>query len=477
LKSLRAHPGWLPEIDRDAVAAFLRYDYVPAPYTIYLGVKKLQPGHMLMISADGELKDRRYWNAHTVAQTGLATRHSMDDTEAIDRLEALLSDAVHRQMVSDVPLGAFLSGGIDSSTVAALMRTKTGARVRTFSIGFDEPGYDESAHAALVARHLGTEHTELTLEPRDALDLVPSLAEFYDEPFADPSQLPTLLLSRLTRRHVTVALSGDGGDELFAGYNRYFWSRRLQRSLGWMPAGLRRLGGRALRAVSPAGWDAVARAIPAGRRPSQPGDKMHKLADVLALDGAALYRGLVSHWPDPESVVPGSHEPHGANWDETLTVDFPEDVDRMQYLDTVTYLPDDILTKVDRASMAVSLEARVPLLDHRVVEFAWGLPLSMKLRDGGGKWILKQVLYRHVPRALVERPKMGFGVPIDAWLRGPLRDWAESMLDDHALTSGGLVDPAPVRRLWIEHLSGRRNWQYLLWDVLMLEEWRRRWMG
>ncbi|PKU23531.1 asparagine synthase (glutamine-hydrolyzing) [Telmatospirillum siberiense] len=477
LKCLRAHPGWQPEIDRDAVAAYLRHNYIPAPRTVYQGVRKLEPGHLLTVSADGEVKDLCYWSAHDVARAGVAGRGAFDETEAIDRLEALLTDAVHRQMVSDVPLGAFLSGGIDSSTVAALMRTKAGATVRTFSIGFSETGYDESAHAAAVARHLGTDHTELTLRPDEALALVPGLAEYYDEPFSDSSQLPTLLLSRLTRQHVTVALSGDGGDELFAGYNRYFWSRRLERGIGWIPPGLRRLGGKALRSVPPAAWDRMAGLLPSRLCPPQPGDKIHKLADVLALDETALYRRLISHWPEPERLVPGSREPRGPVWDDALTNDFPQGVDRMQYLDTVTYLPDDILTKVDRATMAVSLEARVPLLDHRVVEFAWSLPLSLKLRDGGGKWILKQVLYRHVPRELVERPKMGFGVPIAAWLRGPLRDWAEDLLDARGLAEGGLVDPAPVRHLWAEHLSGRRNWQYLLWGVLMLEEWRRRWMA
>lgn len=477
LKSLRAYPGWQPEVDRDAVAAFLRHNYVPAPYTVYRGVRKLEPGHLLTVGENGDIRDVPYWNAHEVAMAGMAARVDIGETEAIDELESLLADAVHRQMVSDVPLGAFLSGGIDSSTVAALMRTKAGATVRTFSIGFDESGYDESAHAAAVAKHLGTDHTELTLRPDEALALVPGLAEYYDEPFADSSQLPTLLLSRLTRQHVTVALSGDGGDELFAGYNRYFWSRRLDKGIGWIPPALRRMGGRALTTLSPSAWDGIAALVPSRLRPPQVGDKVHKLAEVLALDETALYRRLISHWRDPESLVAGSREPRGPVWDLSLLGDFPQAIDRMQYLDTVTYLPDDILTKVDRASMAVSLEARVPLLDHRVVEFAWKLPLSLKVRDGGGKWILKQVLFRHVPRELVERPKMGFGVPIVDWLRGPLREWAEDLLDERGLAAGGLVDPAPVRALWAEHLSGRRNWQYLLWDVLMLEEWRRRWLG
>ncbi|HLN24100.1 MAG TPA: asparagine synthase (glutamine-hydrolyzing) [Patescibacteria group bacterium] len=477
LKVLRACGGWQAEINRDAVAGFLRHSYVPAPLSIYQGVAKLEPGHILTIGPDGVIDDRVYWDARLAARDGIATRRDWSDAEATDQLEALLTDAVHRQMVADVPLGAFLSGGIDSSTVVALMRTKPGARVRTFSIGFPVEGYDESQHAAAVARHLGTEHTELIVEPSHALDLVPHLADWYDEPFADSSQIPTLLLAKMTRQHVAVALSGDGGDELFAGYNRYFWSGRLQSILGKMPPATRRGVANALRMASPSAWDKLAGLIPARLRLPQLGDKVHKLAGVLELDEMGRYRRLVSHWENPDQMVVGGHEPHGAIWDALMLTDFPNGMDRMQVLDALTYLPDDILTKVDRATMAVSLEARVPLLDHRLYEFAWSLPQSLKLRDGGGKWLLKQVLYRHVPRALLERPKMGFGLPIGPWLRGPLRDWAESLLDETRLRDAGLIDPAPVRRLWAEHLSGRWNRQHLLWDVLMLEEWRSRWMA
>lgn len=474
LKALRACTDWVPEIDRNAVSAFLRHNYVPSPHTIYRDVRKLQPGHLLMVSSDSAVTETVYWDARRVMAD--TPRVSMGEAEAVDRLEELLSDAIHRQMVSDVPLGAFLSGGIDSSVVAALMQAKSGAKVRTFSIGFDESGFDESAHAAAVAAHLGTEHRELRVSPSHALELVPSLAQTYDEPFSDSSQIPTQLLAQLTRGEVTVALSGDGGDELFAGYNRYFWLRRLKRLTGWMPGPMRRGLAAGLKMPPPAMWDNFAELLPSRLRPPQPGDKVHKLAEVLTLDEMALYRRLISHWTNPDEVVTGASEPKGVLWGDEFGRDFPDLTERMQAADTLTYLPDDILTKVDRATMAVSLEARVPLLDHRVLEFAWGLPASFKIRNGQGKWILRQVLHRHVPRALVDRPKMGFGVPIGNWLRGPLREWAESLLDPRRLREAGLIDPAPVATLWAEHLSGRRNWQYPLWDVLMLEAWRQRWM-
>ncbi|OJX75913.1 asparagine synthase (glutamine-hydrolyzing) [Magnetospirillum sp. 64-120] len=468
LKALRAATGWTPQVDRDAVSAFLRHNYVPAPFTIYRGVTKLEPGRLLSVGADGNVTKSVYWDGYRMMAA--AEPAHLSEAEAIDQLEALLTDSVQRQMVSDVALGAFLSGGVDSSMVVALMRAKTGARVQTFSIGFNEAGFDESAHAAAVARHLGTEHTELRVSPSHALDLVPGLCESWDEPFADSSQIPTRLLAELTKKHVSVALSGDGGDELFAGYNRYFCSMRLKKTIGRVPRPIRNALAAGLRLPSPGMWDNVARLMPKRHRLPQLGDKAHKLAEVLSLDEMASYRRLVSHWPDPDAVVPGGHEPKGLLWDPALERDFPDSVGRMQAADTLTYLPDDILTKVDRATMAVSLEARVPLLDHRLVEFAWTLPLSMKVRDGQGKWILRQVLYRHVPPALIDRPKMGFGVPIGAWLVGPLRDWAEDLLRHTEL-----VDPAPVAKLWSEHLSGTRNWQYPLWDILMLESWRRRW--
>ncbi len=475
LKALRAHPGWTPRIDRNAVAAFMRHNYIPAPHTIYEGVHKLEPGMILTLPWQGEPQIARFWDARAVARDGMLRPLECSDAELTGQLEALLQDAVGRRMIADVPLGAFLSGGIDSSTVVALMQAAGSSKVRTFSIGFDIPGYNEAPQAAAVARHLQTEHTELTVTSSQALDVIPRLAEWYDEPFADSSQIPTYLVSAMTRRHVTVALSGDGGDELFAGYNRYQLTQRFWRALSLLPRALRKGVATALTAVSPDRWTLLLGALPARVRPPQAGDKVHKAADVLRLDGPdAIYRRLVSHW-EPAEIMPQAREPKSLLNDPTLAKEFPDLMARMQFLDLVTYLPDDILTKVDRASMAVALEARVPLLDHRVVEFCWRLPRHAKVRGNTSKWLLRQVLYRHVPPALVERPKMGFGIPLGEWLRGPLRDWAEALLDERRLSEAGLLDAAIVRCYWQEHIGGRRNWQYLIWDVLMLEAWRARW--
>src|SRR6185437_4423790 len=468
LKALRVVADWQPEIDRDALAAFLRFAYVPAPRTIYRGVAKLPPGTLLLIQGDGEPELVRYWDAQAVARAGLAAPLAVGESEAADALEALLRDAVRRQMVADVPLGAFLSGGIDSSAVVALMQAESDRPVRSFTIGFAESGFDEAQHAKAVARHLGTDHTELYLDGGRALELVPKLPDWFDEPFADSSQLPTYLVSALARQHVTVALSGDGGDELFAGYNRYRWADALWRRLRLVPPPLRRAAAAAIAAVGVPGWDRLLAPVPARWKPAQPGEKLTKAASVLTLPGPdAIYRRLVSQSDAPEALMADRADAAGGASAAWQSADLPNFIDRMQLVDLVTYLPDDILAKVDRASMAVGLEARVPLLDHRVVEFAWRLPQALKLRRGGGtKYLLRQVLYRHVPRGLVERPKMGFSVPIAAWLRGPLRDWGEHLLDARALRAGGVLDPAAVRSLWEAHVSGRRDWNAQLWAVL-----------
>lgn len=485
LKALRAHPGWTAEVDRNAAAAFLRHNCVPSPQSIYRGVQKLEPGRILTLRQSGQGLGvpgiETFWDARQVARNGVrqceVQQGTVSDKEAIDRLETLLGDAVGRRMIADVPLGALLSGGVDSSAVVALMQARSDRPVKTFSIGFDAAGYDEARHARAVAAHLGTDHSELYVTSADALAVVPRLPEMFDEPFADSSQIPTFLVSEMARRHVTVALSGDGGDELFAGYNRHVFAAGAWQTLRRLPVALRRLAAAALSAVPQAGWDRMAAIVPGGLVPARPGEKLHKLAEVLASkDDDALYRALISHWRDPQNLIAGAVEQPGAAWDDSLADDLPDPVQRMQFLDQVGYLPDDILTKVDRASMAVSLEARVPLLDHRVVEFAWSLPGHLKIRHGTSKWILRQMLYRHVPRGLIERPKMGFAVPLGDWLRGPLRAWAEDLLDPVALTAGGLIDAGPVRALWGEHLAGRDR-QFLLWDVLMLEAWRRRWMA
>jgi asparagine synthase (glutamine-hydrolysing) len=476
LKALAAHPAWRRAIDRDALAAYFRHSAIPAPHTIYQNVFKLAPGTILTLAPGGAPRLTRYWDAREVAKAGIADRLDLSDIQAADQLEALLRDAVERQMVSDVPLGAFLSGGIDSSAVVALMQAVSPRPIRSFTIGFREADYDEAEHAAAVARHLGTDHTALYISPAEARNVIPRLSQWFDEPFADSSAIPTFLVAEMARRQVTVALSGDGGDEVFAGYNRYRMARRLARAMRW-PRVLRGVAASLLRAPSPAGWDRLLAALPAKRRPAQAGDKLQKLGDVLALaDEGAVYRRLVSSWDAPERLVAGGREPQSAIWDAALPRDFADPVERMQYLDTIGYLPDDILTKVDRASMAVGLEARVPLLDPEVIAFAWRLPGALKLRDGQGKWLLRQVLDRHVPRALVERPKMGFGVPIDQWLRGPLRDWAEDLLDERRLGAEGILDAGVVRSAWSRHLSGTRNEQHALWTVLMFQEWKRRWI-
>ena len=476
LKALRAHPGWRPELDRDAMGAYLRFAYVPAPHTIYRGVRKLEPGCLLTIGGEGDERSAPFWSLGAVVAQGRAARRDLADGEAIEALDRLLREAVGRRMVADVPLGAFLSGGIDSSAVVALMQAQSARPVRSFTIGFHEAAYNEADQAKAVARHLGTDHTELYVEAGQARDVIPRLPDHYDEPFADSSQIPTVLVAELTRRHVTVALSGDGGDEIFAGYNRYVWAAALWRRLGWLPAPLRGAAGGLLRALPPAAWDSLFALIPSGARPRLAGDKLHKLAAILRADGAdGLYRGLVSQWDDPAQLLAEGREPRGLLSDPAVAHAVPDFVERMRYVDTLTYLPDDVLTKVDRATMAVGLEARVPLIDHRVVAFAWGLPARMLIRGGVSKWLLRQVLYRYVPPALVERPKMGFGVPIDFWLRGSLRDWAEDLLAEPALRETGLA-PGPIRARWREHLAGGRNWQHPLWVILMLQAWRRRWL-
>jgi asparagine synthase (glutamine-hydrolysing) len=478
LKALKAHAVFHADIDRDALALLLRHDCIPAPYSIYRGVFKLRPGHLLHISADAprDAQPVPYWRYNDAVSAGLGNPLHGTDAEAIDALEAQLSASIGAQMLSDVPLGAFLSGGIDSSTIVALMQARSTRPIKTFTMGFGEDGYDEAMHAKAVATHLGTEHTELYVRPEDALAVIPRLPSIYCEPFGDSSQIPTFLISQLTRRQVTVALSGDGGDELFGGYNRYLGARTTWERMQRLPSFARQAGAGALRAMSPAAWnrwfERVKPLLPKRWHLATPGDKAQKLADVLTLSsGHAFFLNLASQWKDPGSIVIGAHEPmtlltDPAAWPHTGSL-----AQWMMAMDAQTYLPDDILVKVDRAAMANSLETRVPMLDHRVVELAWRIPLHQKIRDGEGKWLLRQVLYRHVPRELIERPKMGFGIPLDSWLRGPLRDWAEALLDESRLRREGYFHPAPIRQKWKEHLSGRHNWQHRLWTVLMFQAW------
>lgn len=472
LKALREHPGWTPEVDRDAIGAFMRHNYIPAPFSVYRGVRKLEPGCYVVLAQGRAPRHVRYWDLRDVVRSGQRQRRAVDDMQAVEAMETLLRDSVKRRMVADVPLGALLSGGIDSSLVTALMQAQSTQRVRTFSIGFSESGYDEAPFAKAIAQHLGTDHTELYVEPNHALEIIPRLSEWWDEPFADSSQIPTYLVCELTRKHVTVVLSGDGGDEVFCGYTRYLLGAQLWSRMHRLPPALRRLLARSIRSISPGAWERLAALLPARARPPHVGSRAHKLADSLdRADPDAVYLQMLSHWHEPDSVVLGSREAKGRLWDTDARAVVPHFVERMQYQDTLTYLPDDILTKVDRASMAVALEARVPLLDHRVIEAAWRLPLHTKLRDGKGKWMLRQILARYVPTAMFERPKMGFGVPIDRWLRGPLRDWAEHLLSETRLRSQGLLDPAPIRARWQAHVEGGANWAYPLWNVLMLQAW------
>ena len=476
-KALKAHPGFCAAIDRNALCLLMRHNYIPAPYSIYQGISKLEAGCLLSVSlAQPKPKITRYWSAAQVAVAGAAQQFAGTAVQAVDALEGLLKSAVAQQMVADVPLGAVLSGGVDSSTVVALMQAQSAQRVKTFTIGFNEAGYNEAERAKAVAAHLGTDHTELYVTPQHAMDVIPRLPTLYCEPFSDSSQIPTYLVAQLARQQVTVSLSGDAGDELFCGYNRYLMASGLWKKLSMLPTGSRRLAARGLTAVSPERWNAllgpVQGVLPGSLRHANLGDKLHKGAGVLAAGSVdALYLGLVSHWDDPASVVIGGTEPPTLLTGNAPALPGLDDIQRMMALDTLTFLPDDILVKVDRAAMGVSLEGRVPFLDHRVVEFAWSLPQSMKLRDGVGKWALREVLYRYVPKALIDRPKMGFGVPIGDWLRGPLRDWAENLLDENRLHREGYFHPAPIRKKWEEHLSGARNWQYHLWDVLMFQAW------
>jgi asparagine synthase (glutamine-hydrolysing) len=467
LKALRRHPHFEGRIDRAALQMYLRYMYVPAPWSIYEGISKLMPGTMLRFDpATRTMETTTYWSAREAATRGVANRFRGSEEEASHELESLLRDAVRLRMVSDVPIGVFLSGGVDSSLVAALMQAQSDGPVRTFAMGFSDAAYDEAPFAAAVARHLGTQHTEMYITADDAVGVIPKLAAMYDEPFADSSQIPTHLVAQLARRHVTVALSGDGGDELFGGYNRYFIGQKLFHRLAALPRPLRPVLGRLLTAVSPRAWDRVLSGI---LRQSRPGERVHKVARVLAADDPdAMYFELVSHW---SNVVIGESERHSPLPDRGSWPPLEDAVERMMYFDQLSYLPDDILTKVDRASMAVSLEVREPLLDHRLVEFAWTLPLSMKVRGGKGKRVLRRVLDRYVPHALIERPKMGFGMPLEAWLRGRLRDWAESLLDERTMREQGLLDPRPIREKWEEHVAGKGDWQYHLWAVLMLQSW------
>jgi asparagine synthase (glutamine-hydrolysing) len=475
LKALRAHPTFDDAVDRDAVAALLSYGYIPAPYSIYQHIRKLPAGSVVRVRANGgteQPQPETYWSLRAVAARAPAATDRRPVEDHLEELHALLSDAVSLRMVADVPVGALLSGGIDSSSVTSLMQAQAHRPIRTYSIGFAQRAFDESRYARRVAGHLGTAHTEFVVSGDDALALVPYVAGVYDEPFADASQLPTMLVCRLARRHVKVVLSGDGGDELFGGYRRHRWSAALWRSFGGVPLPIRVLAANALARPRRSTWTAVAHALRAVGVPARTrlADDVAKVARVLTADGSAeLYRMTMSWWQEPETVVIGGRGPHGGRCQPSPAAADP--LRSMMLLDALRYLPDDILVKVDRASMAVGLECRVPLLDHRVVEHVWTLPLDMKVRRGEGKWILRRMLERYVPPSLYQRPKQGFEVPLAEWLRTSLRGWAGDLLSPERLRRQGLLRPEPIERLWHEHLRGDRDWHQHLWNVLMFQAW------
>lgn len=473
LKALVVHPACERRIDRDALTALFRYKNLPAPLSIYQGIFKLRPGQILTVSREQpEPRFDTYWSVCERIRHALANPFTGDFTEAVQATESALQAAVRAQRLSDVPLGAFLSGGVDSSLIVALLQSQSERPIRTFTIGFDAQGFDESPHAEAVARHLGTQHTTWRINDREAREVIPELSGIWCEPFADSSQIPTLLVSRVARRDVTVALSGDAGDELFAGYNRYVLTDSQWHRISKLPLAMRRMLASLLTTVPPSRWTALAGLLPGGAPLAQLGDKLHKAANVLtAPDVAEVHRRLLCHWPDPAALVPGASEPATVFDEATQALDGVPDILRMQSLDFVGYLADDILAKVDRAAMSTSLETRVPFLHTAVMDLAWSIPTQIHLHRGQSKALLREVLYRHVPKPLIERPKMGFGVPLAQWLRGPLRSWAEDFLSELSLKQSDCLAVAPIRSAWEEHLTGRRNHAYRLWDVLMFQAW------
>jgi asparagine synthase (glutamine-hydrolysing) len=472
LKALKQHPKFNAEINRGSISLLLRHNCIPAPHSIYKDIFKLEPGNMLEITLSSrKSKKWSYWSLKDVVSN---PKFKGTADEAVSKLENLALDAVKSQMLSDVPIGAFLSGGVDSSAVASLMQSQSFNPIKTFSIGFNEQKYNEAEYAKKIAKHLGAEHTELYISSKDAMNVIPKLSELYSEPFSDSSQIPTFLLSELAKKDVTVSLSGDAGDELFCGYNRYMLTNRLWKYISILPKHMRSSMAKVMMSIPIKKWDDVSAFIPGARNLHDFGGKIHKGASVLESKSIdELYLGLVSHFINPESFVINGVEPLTSltSKNKIKSIERLNNVEKMMALDFLTYLPDDILTKVDRASMGVSLEARVPFLDHRIIEFAWSLPLSIKIRGGNSKWPLRHLLNKYVPKELIDRPKMGFSMPVDLWLRGPLRNWAEELLNEDRLSREGYFHSELVGKMWNEHILGKNNWQHQLWSILMFQAW------
>ncbi|PIQ90249.1 MAG: asparagine synthase (glutamine-hydrolyzing) [Candidatus Omnitrophica bacterium CG11_big_fil_rev_8_21_14_0_20_41_12] len=477
LKALKKFPGFIVEIDRQALTLYLRYNCIPAPYSIYKNIKKLLPGEILTFKIeDGSFETKVYWSVSDVACDFIGDNWNKNPQETAQEAEALLKDAVKIRMESDVPLGVFLSGGIDSSLIAALMQAQSNVPINTFTIGFGDKRYNEEEDARIIAKHLGTAHTSLYATAEDALNIIPGLPQIYDEPFADSSQIPTILVSKIARKFVTVCLSGDSGDEIFGGYNRYTWLENIWKKIHLFPYGSRKLLACLFSSCSSDCFENIFEklkfVLPVKLKIRNPGIKLQKFLDVLSAPNIeAAYLNLTSHWKHPEKVV--LEQKGGINKLETEnSLSFFSDYKRqMMYFDTINYLPNDILTKVDRASMSVGLESRSVYLDHRLVEFAWKLPTEMLINKAGSKSVLRDILKRYVPTAYWDRPKMGFAIPIDIWLRGPLKNWADDLLSKEYLKRKGFFDPEVVSRKWQEHKIGARNWQYELWDILMFNSW------